>query len=124
MLALTRAMVAEVGLPKRAAYSASKGAVLALTRAMAADLLADGIRVNCVCPATVDTTWVQRLLEESGDPEAERAALVARQPLGRLATADEIAATIVFLSSPASGFTTGAAYAVDGGLAGLRLPTR
>jgi len=67
---------------------------------------------------------VQRLLEESGDPEAERAELVARQPLGGLATADEIAATIVFLVSPASGFTTGSAYAVDGGLAGLRLPTR
>jgi 2-keto-3-deoxy-L-fuconate dehydrogenase len=115
-------IVAEVGLPRRAAYSASKGAVLALTRAMAADLVADGIRVNCVCPATVDTPWVQRLLAESGDPAAERRALAARQPLGRLAAAEEIAATIAFLASPASGFTTGAAYAVDGGLAGLRLP--
>ena len=67
---------------------------------------------------------MRRLLEESGDPEAGRTALVARQPLGRLATADEIAATIVLLASPASGFTTGSAYAVDGGLAGLRLPTR
>ena len=116
-------IVAEVGLPKRVAYSASKGAVLALTRALAADLVADGIRVNCVCPATVDTPWVQRLLEESGDPEAERAALVARQPLGRLATADEVAAAVVFLASPASGFTTGSAYAVDGGMGGLRLPS-
>ncbi len=116
----TCSIVASVGLPQRALYSASKGAVLALTRSMAADHLADGIRVNCVSPATVETQWVQRLLAASADPAAERAALVARQPNGRLVQPDEVAAAIAYLVSPSASATTGIDLLVDGGMGGLR----
>jgi len=108
------------GLPLRALYSASKGAVYALTLAMAADHLPEGIRVNCVTPGTADTPWVGRLLDAAPDPAAERAALSARQPMGRLVTADEVAAAIAYLASPLAGATTGTALAVDGGMSGLR----
>jgi len=108
------------GLPNRALYSASKGAVLGLTLAMATDHLDDGIRVNCVCPGTADTPWVGRLLAAADDPDAERAALAARQPMGRLVTAEEVAHAIVYLASPLSASTTGTALAVDGGMQGLR----
>ena len=108
------------GLPNRALYSASKGAVLALTLAMATDHLEDQIRVNCVCPGTADTPWVGRLLDSAPDPAAERAALAARQPMGRLVTADEVGGAIAYLASPLSGSTTGTALAVDGGMYGLR----
>lgn len=118
----TCSVAATVGLPRRALYSASKGAVLSLTRAMAADHLADGVRVCCVNPGTADTPWVQRLLDQSETPEQERAALEARQPSGRLVTADEVAQAIAYLASPAAGATTGTALTVDGGLTGLRLP--
>ncbi|MCW2937110.1 MAG: short-chain dehydrogenase [Actinomycetia bacterium] len=114
-------IAATAGLPERALYSASKGAVLSLTLAMAADHIREGIRVNCVNPGTADTPWVTRLLEAAEDPEAERAALNARQPLGRLVTADEVAAAVVYLAGPAAGSVTGTALAVDGGMAGLRL---
>ncbi|WP_229070703.1 SDR family NAD(P)-dependent oxidoreductase [Actinoplanes sp. DH11] len=114
-------IAATAGLPQRALYSASKGAVLSLTLAMAADHIREGIRVNCVNPGTVDTPWVGRLLAAAADPTAERAALEARQPTGRLVTADEVAAAIAYLVSPAAGSTTGTALAVDGGMAGLRL---
>ncbi|ASY31712.1 SDR family NAD(P)-dependent oxidoreductase [Streptomyces sp. CLI2509] len=117
----TCSIAATAGLPQRALYSASKGAVLALTRAMAADHLREGIRVNCVNPGTVDTPWVGRLLDAAPDPEAERAALSARQPTGRLVTAEEVAGAIAYLASPASGATTGTALAVDGGMDALRL---
>jgi 2-keto-3-deoxy-L-fuconate dehydrogenase len=120
----TCSVAAEVGLPRRALYSATKGAVLALTRSMAADHLADGIRVNCVNPGTADTPWVQRLLDAADDPEAERSALVARQPHGRLVTASEVADAVAYLASPLSGSTTGVAITVDGGLSNLRLPPR
>jgi NAD(P)-dependent dehydrogenase (short-subunit alcohol dehydrogenase family) len=120
----TCSIAAWAGLPARALYSATKGAVLSLTLAMAADHVADGIRVNCVNPGTVDTPWVGRLLNAAPDPLAERAALEARQPLGRLVTADEVAAAIAYLASPASGSTTGTALAVDGGMYGLRLRPR
>jgi NAD(P)-dependent dehydrogenase (short-subunit alcohol dehydrogenase family) len=116
----TCSVAAVAGLPDRALYSASKGAVLALTRAMAADLVGAGIRVNAVNPGTADTPWVDRLLASSGDPEAERAALKARQPHGRLVSADEIALAIAYLASPTSGSTTGTALAVDGGMSSLR----
>ncbi|MFP5336397.1 MAG: SDR family NAD(P)-dependent oxidoreductase [Actinomycetes bacterium] len=118
----TCSVAATVGLPRRALYSATKGAVLALTRAMAADHLADGIRVCCVNPGTVDTPWVHRLLDGAESPERERAALEARQPTGRLVSADEVAGAIAYLASPTSGATTGTALTVDGGLTGLRLP--
>jgi 2-keto-3-deoxy-L-fuconate dehydrogenase len=118
----TCSVVATLGLPNRALYAASKGAVLALTLAMAADHVRDGIRVNCVTPGTVETPWVGRLLEAAGDPAAELAALRARQPLGRLVGPAEVAAAIAYLASPQAGATTGTALAVDGGMAGLRLP--
>ncbi|MGK4579033.1 SDR family NAD(P)-dependent oxidoreductase [Kitasatospora sp. HPMI-4] len=117
----TCSIAATAGLPQRALYSASKGAVLSLTLAMAADHIREGIRVNCVNPGTVDTPWVGRLLDAAEDPAAERAALNARQPHGRLVTAEEVAAAIAYLASPAAASVTGTALAVDGGMAGLRL---
>ncbi len=119
----TCSVAAQIGLPKRAAYSASKGAVLSLTLAMAADHLADGIRVCAVAPGTADTPWVQRLLDAADDPAAERAALEARQPIGRLVSPEEVAETICFLASPRSGSATGTVVTVDGGLSYLRLPS-
>ena len=109
------------GLPQRALYSASKGAVYALTLAMAADHVRERIRVNCVTPGTADTPWIGRLLDAARDPAAERAALEARQPVGRLVSANEVAAAIAYLASPLAGATTGTALAVDGGMSGLRL---
>ncbi|QGZ52471.1 SDR family oxidoreductase [Streptomyces sp. QHH-9511] len=117
----TCSIAATAGLPQRALYSASKGAVLALTLAMAADHVSEGIRVNCVNPGTADTPWVARLLSATDDAEAERAALGARQPMGRLVTADEVAAAIVYLAGPAAASVTGTALAVDGGMQGLRV---
>jgi 2-keto-3-deoxy-L-fuconate dehydrogenase len=118
----TCSIAAVAGLPRRALYSATKGAVLALTLAMAADHVAEGIRVNCVVPGTADTPWVRRLLDATPDPEAELAALRARQPTGRLVGADEVAAAIAYLASPLATSTVGTALAVDGGMQGLRLP--
>jgi NAD(P)-dependent dehydrogenase (short-subunit alcohol dehydrogenase family) len=117
----TCSVAAIAGLPNRALYSATKGAVYSLTLAMAADYVAERIRVNCVTPGTADTPWVQRLLDAAPDPEAERAALNARQPMGRLVSADEVAAAIAYLASPLAGATTGTALAVDGGMQGLRI---
>jgi NAD(P)-dependent dehydrogenase (short-subunit alcohol dehydrogenase family) len=117
----TCSIVATAGLPDRALYSASKGAVYSLTLAMAADHVREHIRVNCVTPGTADTPWVQRLLDAAQDPVAERAALEARQPAGRLVSAGEVAAAIAYLASPLASATTGTALAVDGGMAGLRL---
>jgi len=104
----TCSVAATAGLPQRALYSATKGAVYSLTLAMAADHVAEGIRVNCVTPGTAD----------------ERAALNARQPMGRLVSADEVAAAIAYLASPLAGATTGTALAVDGGMQGLRIRPR
>ncbi|MDF0514874.1 SDR family NAD(P)-dependent oxidoreductase [Agromyces sp. H3Y2-19a] len=117
----TSSIAATAGLPERALYSASKGAVSALTRAMAADHLREGIRVNAVNPGTADTPWIGRLLAQAPDPAAERAALEARQPHGRLVAADEVAGAVAYLASPASGSTTGIEVAVDGGMQELRL---
>jgi NAD(P)-dependent dehydrogenase (short-subunit alcohol dehydrogenase family) len=117
----TSSIAATAGLPQRALYSASKGAVLSLTRAMAADHLREGIRVNAVNPGTADTPWVGRLLASAPDPAAERAALEARQPHGRLVSAEEVADAVVYLVSPRSGSTTGTYIEVDGGMSGLRL---
>ena len=120
----TCSIAATAGLPQRALYSATKGAVLALTLAMAADHVHDGIRVNCVNPGTADTPWIGRLLGQADNPAEERAALQARQPMGRLVSADEVAAGIAYLASPAAASVTGAALAIDGGVAGLRVRPR
>jgi len=120
----TGSIAGPVGLPQRALYSASKGAVAALTLAMAADHVGEGIRVNAVMPGTADTPWVGRLLDAADDPAAAAAALRARQPMGRLVTAEEIAHAIAYLASPLSSSTTGTLLAVDGGVVGLRLPPR
>jgi 2-keto-3-deoxy-L-fuconate dehydrogenase len=117
----TCSSVAFVGVPNRAVYSASKGAVAALTLAMAADHVREGIRVNAVAPGTADTPWVARLLSASDDPEQAAAALKARQPLGRLVTADEVAHAVASLASPLAGSTTGAVLRVDGGMTSLRV---
>ena len=116
----TSSIAATVGLPQRALYSASKGAVLALTRAMAIDHLSEGIRVNCVSTGTADTPWVGRLLDASDDPAGERAALEARQPHGRLVSAAEVAQAVAYLASPRAGSTAGVSLAVDGGMDSLR----
>ena len=117
----TCSIAATAGLPQRALYSASKGAVLSLTLAMAADHVREGIRVNCVNPGTADTPWIGRLLDQADDPAAERAALEARQPTGRLVSAEEVAAAVAYLASPLAAAVTGTALAVDGGMQGLRL---
>lgn len=117
----TCSVAATAGLPERAVYSASKGAILSLTRAMAADHLREGIRVNCVNPGTADTPWVGRLLDSAADPAAERAALEARQPHGRLVSPAEVADAVAYLAGPRAASTTGVALAVDGGMQNLRL---
>ena len=100
---------------ERAAYVTTKFAVVGLTKAMALDHVKDGIRVNAVCPGTTMTPWIGERLEEAPDPEAAMAALVARQPMGRLGTPEEMAAAYLFLASDESGFTTGTTLTVDGG---------
>jgi NAD(P)-dependent dehydrogenase (short-subunit alcohol dehydrogenase family) len=116
----TCSVAATAGLPQRALYSASKGAVYSLTLAMAADHVREGIRVNCVNPGTAETPWVGRLLGQAADPAAERAALEARQPMGRLVTAEEVAHAIAYLAAPGASAVTGTALAVDGGMQGVR----
>ena len=118
----TCSVAATAGLPQRALYSATKGAVMSLTLAMAADHVREGIRVNCVAPGTADTPWIGRLLDAAEDPEAERAALEARQPMGRLVSAVEVAEAIVYLATSTA--TTGTVLHVDGGMQGLRLRPR
>jgi NAD(P)-dependent dehydrogenase (short-subunit alcohol dehydrogenase family) len=119
----TSSVLAVLGVPNRALYSASKGALYSLTLAMAADHVKDGIRVNAVAPGTANTPWIARLLDASDDPDAERAALERRQPIGRLVTPEEVANAIVYLASPLSSSTTGTVLGVDGGMAGMRLPS-
>jgi NAD(P)-dependent dehydrogenase (short-subunit alcohol dehydrogenase family) len=99
----------------RAAYSASKGAVLALTKSMAIDYVRDGIRVNCLCPGTIDTPSLQQRLAAFADPEEARKQFVARQPMGRLGTAEEVAKAALFLVSEDARFVTGTAFSIDGG---------
>jgi 2-keto-3-deoxy-L-fuconate dehydrogenase len=117
----TCSAVAFVGVRQRALYSASKGAVLALTLAMAADHVGEGIRVNAVAPGTADTPWVGRLLDSAEDREAAATALRARQPLGRLVTAEEVAHAIASLATPLAASTTGTVLRVDGGMTAMRL---
>jgi NAD(P)-dependent dehydrogenase (short-subunit alcohol dehydrogenase family) len=117
----TCSVVAPVGLVQRAVYAASKGAVASLTLAMAADHVREGIRVNAVTPGTADTPWVARLLAQADDPEGAGRALRARQPMGRLVSAPEVAHAIAYLASPLSASTTGTLLAVDGGMSGIQV---
>jgi len=112
----TASVAGLVGLPNRASYCASKGAVVSLTKQIAVDYVGQKIRCNCICPGTIDTPWVARLLEEVSDPAALRAELVARQPMGRLGTADEVAQAALYLASDDAAFVTGTALVIDGGL--------
>ncbi|WP_246071868.1 SDR family NAD(P)-dependent oxidoreductase [Miniimonas arenae] len=124
-ICVTCSIAATAGLPQRALYSATKGALLSLVRAMAADHVREGIRVNAVSPGTVDTPWIGRLLDAASDPAAERAALEARQPHGRLVRPEEVADAVAYLVGPRAASTTGVTLAVDGGMDALRVrPTR
>ena len=105
-----------IGLVDRGAYSAAKGAILSMTRAVAMDSISDGVRVNCIAPGTVDTPWVQGITAGYADPEAARAAMKARQPHGRLVTPEEIAAMAAYLASLEAASCVGAAMLVDGGV--------
>jgi NAD(P)-dependent dehydrogenase (short-subunit alcohol dehydrogenase family) len=109
----TGSVAGMVGFRNRAAYCASKGAVIALTRALAIDHVGDGIRVNVVCPGTVDSPWVRRLVDDAGE---SLDALRARQPIGRLGTPEEVAQAILYLASDAAAFMTGSGLVLDGGL--------
>jgi NAD(P)-dependent dehydrogenase (short-subunit alcohol dehydrogenase family) len=112
-------VVALTGFPNRALYSATKGAIMSLTLAMAADYVEKGVRVNVVCPGTTDTPWIGRLLANSENPELERKNLVARQPHGRLVRPEEVAEAIAYLLSPLAGSTNGLALPVDAGINSL-----
>lgn len=103
------------GVPNRFLYGTSKAAVIGMTKAMAADYLAKGIRVNAICPGTVDTPSLHDRMRATGDYEAAHKAFVARQPMGRLGRAEEIAALVVYLASDESAFITGQAINIDGG---------
>ncbi len=104
------------GLPNRFLYGATKAAVIGMTKSVAADFVARGIRCNCVCPGTVDTPSLQERIKAHGDPEEGRRMFLARQPTGKLATPEEIAPIVVYLASDESRFATGQAFAVDGGI--------
>ena len=110
-------VVAVKGVKDRAAYTASKGGVWALTKAMAADYIAENIRVNCVCPGTIYTPSLERRIQAFPDPEKARADFIARQPMGRLVKDEEIAAAILFAASDEAGFMNGATITIDGGMA-------
>ena len=103
------------GAPNRFVYGTTKAAVIGLTKSIAADYVGRGIRCNAICPATVDTPSLRQRIASAGDPEAAHRAFLARQPMGRFATAEEIAALVLFLASDESGFTTGIAHVIDGG---------
>ncbi len=104
-----------IGIPKRAAYCASKGAVVTLTKQIAIAYVKQGIRCNCICPGTADTPWVERLLAREPDPIAARRALEARQPMGRLIKPEEVAAAALYLASDDAAAVTGSILVVDGG---------
>lgn len=105
------------GVPNRFAYCASKAAVIGMTKSIAADFVGKGIRCNAICPGTIQTPSLDQRLEATGDYQAAQAAFIARQPMGRLGKAEEIAELVLYLASDASSFTTGVAHVIDGGWA-------
>ena len=107
-----------IGAPDRFVYGTSKAAVLGLTKSVARDYITTGVRCNAICPGTVDSPSLHDRLRATGDYDAAMKAFVARQPMGRIATAEEIAALVVYLASDESAFTTGQAHLIDGGWAG------
>jgi 2-keto-3-deoxy-L-fuconate dehydrogenase len=116
----TCSVAASVGLVQRAVYSASKGAVLSLTKAMAADELAFGIRVNCISPGTVWSPWVERVVATTADPQATIDNMARRQPLGRMVAVEEVADAVAYLAASTT-FTTGSDFLLDGGITGVRI---
>jgi 2-keto-3-deoxy-L-fuconate dehydrogenase len=104
------------GLPNRFVYGTSKAAVIGLTKSVAADYVARGIRCNAICPGTVETPSLEDRIAAFDDPEAARKAFIARQPMGRLGTAEEIAAIALYLAADESAYTTGQVFVVDGGI--------
>lgn len=112
----TSSAAALKGLTDRSAYSASKGAVISLSRSMAADYLKENIRVNCVCPGTTDTPSLEARMQAFADPEAARAAFIARQPMGRLGKEEEIAQAILFACCEEAAFMNGSVICIDGGM--------
>jgi 2-keto-3-deoxy-L-fuconate dehydrogenase len=112
---------ASTGLRRRVMYSAAKGAIEAMSRAMAADLVHEGIRVNCVSPGTVDTPLIQKLIDAAPDPDEQRRVYGDRQPTGFMLSADEVARAVLYLADPRAVSTVGTVLTVDGGLASLRL---
>jgi 2-keto-3-deoxy-L-fuconate dehydrogenase len=103
------------GIPNRFAYTATKAGVIGITKSVAADFVGQGIRCNAICPGTVDTPSLQQRLRDTGDYEAAQQAFVARQPMGRLGRAEEIAGLVAYLGSDEAAFTTGAVHVIDGG---------
>jgi NAD(P)-dependent dehydrogenase (short-subunit alcohol dehydrogenase family) len=112
----TASVAGLIGLKNRAAYCASKGAIVTLTKAIAMDHVGQNIRCSCICPGTVDSPWVARLMQMAPDPQTERAALIARQPMGRLGLPVEIAKAALYLASDDGAFITGAELIIDGGI--------
>lgn len=112
---------AATGLRRRVLYSASKGAIEAMTRALAADLIHEGIRVNCVSPGTVDTPLIGKLIDAAPDPQLQRQVYMDRQPTGLMVQPDEVARAVLYLADPRAKSTVGTVLTVDGGLASLRL---
>ena len=103
------------GIPNRFAYGTTKAAVIGLTKSIAADFVKDGIRCNAICPGTIDTPSLAGRMAATGDPVAAREAFISRQPMGRLGTAEEVAALAVYLAGDEAAFTTGQTFVIDGG---------
>ncbi len=112
---ISSAVSSIIGAPNRFVYGASKAAVIGMTKSVAKDYITKGIRCNCICPGTVESPSLHERLRATGDYEAALKAFIARQPLGRIATAEEIAALVTYLAADESGFTTGQAHVIDGG---------
>ncbi|MEM1277262.1 MAG: SDR family oxidoreductase, partial [Pseudomonadota bacterium] len=112
---MSSAVSSIIGAPNRCIYGASKAAVLGLTKSVAVDYVTKGIRVNAICPGTVESPSLEQRLRATGDYEAARTAFIARQPMGRIAEPEEIAHLAIWLASDESAFVTGQAHVIDGG---------